>query len=102
MKKLSARAELALLKDYKKQLPTLLEYGLEIEDAVAIAWNSTLLAAVFGLDSGDEILERYSLDEIAELCELYNSGDEYGEVGGLEENGHEENSGSNPSQQAGK
>lgn len=74
-RRLCAREQLLLLREYPRLLPRLLGWGLEPGDALALAYNTALLyraAAVkppFG--SPADVLERYSLDEIAALCEDY-------------------------------
>lgn len=74
-KKLSAKEQLKLEREYPKLLPVLLQLGLGAEDAVAVSYNCTLLYRVLAvsppLDSPAGVLERYDLGEIAQLCGDY-------------------------------
>lgn len=88
-RKLSALAQLELLREYPRLMPRLLELGLGLEDARALAYNAALLYKAAELSpppaGAEEIFERYSLGEIARLCEAYHrvaAGElEYGEAG---------------------
>lgn len=74
-KRLSADTQLQLLREYPKLLPRLLKKGLEPDDAMAVAYNAALLFRVLDVSppvtSPWEVLTRYSLGEIAELCEIH-------------------------------
>lgn len=74
-RQLCAREECQLLQEYPRLLPRLLGWGLPPEDAVAVAFNATLLYRVAQVappfSRPGEVLERYSLDEIATLCDTY-------------------------------
>lgn len=71
-RRLCAREQLALLREYPRLLPRLLHWGLSAEDAQALAYNAALLYRVVeGIPSPAAVLERYSLGEIAALCEAY-------------------------------
>lgn len=87
-RKLCARQQLAVYRQYPRLMPRLLEWGLGAEDAQALAYNATLLYYALEtqppLRKPAEVLEQYTVGEIAELCEIYArvaSGElEYGEV----------------------
>ena len=74
-RKLCALEQLELNRAYPRLLPLLLRRGLAPEDALAVAYNATLLYRVlertppFGRPA--DLLAQYSLDEIAALCETY-------------------------------
>lgn len=74
-RRLNAREQLELLREYPRLVPRLARWGLGPDDALAVAWNAALLyrvlAAQPALKSPGEVLERYSLGEMAELCETY-------------------------------
>jgi len=71
LRPLCARRELEVLKRAPSLLPYLLKQGLEAHDAVALATNACLLfhALEDGHKTPREVLERFSLSEIAFLCE---------------------------------
>ena len=71
LRRLCARQELEVLRRSPALLPTLLRYGLSAHDAIALAGNACLVWAVLedGLQSPEEVLERFSLSEIADICE---------------------------------
>lgn len=86
---LSARQQIALLRQYPKLMPRLLHWGLSAQDAQALAWNAALLFTAMQADppfaSPAEVFERYSLDDIAALCTQYHQkagGTEQYEQGG--------------------
>jgi hypothetical protein len=85
-RRLSAREQLELARDANGLLPFLLAKGLSAEDAVALAHNAAVLYKAMEprATSPREILERLSLGEIAEYCELYKQVErgeiEYGEA----------------------
>lgn len=87
-RKLAAETELRVLRDYPRLLPRLRALGAPPEDAQALAWNCTLLGHVLEGCSPQAVLRRYSLEEIAELCEAYRdvaAGQlEYGETEGMQ------------------
>lgn len=72
--KLCAREQLAVLRDYPSLIPGLCAGGLAAEDAVAVAHNAALLYYAMRpeakFSSPEEVLGRFSLEEIAELCAL--------------------------------
>lgn len=74
-RKLTARGQLELNRESRSLLPWLLGRGLDPEDAVAVAYNAALLRRVLAaeppLSSPMEVLERYPIGELAELCEAY-------------------------------
>jgi len=71
LRPLNARRELEVLKRAPSLLPYLLKQGLKVPDAVALATNACLLhlALEDGPGTPREVLERFSLSEIAYLCE---------------------------------
>lgn len=89
-RRLCAREQLALLREYPRLMPRLLQWGLSAGDAQALAYNAVLLYKTMEvqppLRSPGQVLERYSIGEIADLCETYHqvaAGElEYGESGG--------------------
>lgn len=74
-RRLCAREQLALQKEYPRLMPRLLDWGLGVEDAQALAYHAALICRVLQteppLNHPGEVLERYSVGEIAELCETY-------------------------------
>ena len=68
---LTARQELEVLRRSPALLPALLRYGLNPKDAIALAGNACLVWAALedGPQSPAEVLERFSLSEIAGICE---------------------------------
>jgi len=72
--RLSAREQANLLRRYPVMIPSLCSLGLTLEDAIAAAYNTTLLFYAIKGDPPfavpEDILRRYSFGEIAELCEL--------------------------------
>lgn len=90
-RRLCACGQLAVLREYPRLMPRLLGWGLGIEDAQALAYNATLLYRTAQvtppLRSPAEVLDRYSLGEIAELCDTLRkvaAGElEYGKSGGI-------------------
>jgi len=72
--RLSAKEQMAVLREYPGMISALHGYGLGLEDAVAAAYNTTLLYYALKADppfaSPEDVLSRYSFGEIAELCEL--------------------------------
>lgn len=72
-KKLCALDELAVKRDYPGLIPVLYGYGLSMEDAVATAYNTTLVYYAMGdsvyFSSPGDVLTDYSLEEIAQICE---------------------------------
>lgn len=87
-RRLCAREQITLQKEYPRLIPRLLDWGLGAEDALALAYNATLLRRVLQaeppLNNSAEVLERYSIGEIAALCETYTKVErgelEYGEA----------------------
>ena len=72
LRRLSARQELEVLRRCPALLPGLLRCGLSPEDAIALAGNACTVWAALGDDrpaSPAGVLERFSLDEIADICE---------------------------------
>ena len=70
--RLSAKQELEVLKRYPSLLPGLLRYGLEAQDALALAGNVCLVWAALGDQrpkAPEDVLGHFSLGEIAGLCE---------------------------------
>lgn len=80
LQKPAASGQLEVLRQYPRLLPVLLIWGLEVQDAVAVAYNVALLhrAAVFDppVASPRALLDCLSLGEIAELCEQLQGGGE--------------------------
>ncbi|MDR2933080.1 MAG: hypothetical protein LBV27_08240 [Oscillospiraceae bacterium] len=70
--RLSAREQLAVKRDYPELVPLLCGYGLSVEDAAAVAYNTTLvyyaLAGRDDLSSPEGLLGVFSLEEIADLA----------------------------------
>ena len=71
LRPLSARQELEVLRRAPSLLPYLMRYGLELDDALALAGNACLVhaAMVDGPKVPFEVLEAFSLSQIAALCE---------------------------------
>ena len=68
----SARQELEVLRRYPALLPMLIRCGLSAQDALAIAWNTCLVWVALEERrpaTPEGVLERFSLGEIAALCE---------------------------------
>lgn len=90
-RKLCAREQLELDREYPRLVPYLTALGLGADDALAVSHNATLLHKALEteppLPSPRAVLEGYSLGEIAELCELYRAVEagelEYGEREGV-------------------
>lgn len=86
-RRLCATGQLRLQRDYPRLLPRLLGLGLSAEDALALAYNAALLYRVIEPQPPNPaaVLERYSIEEIARLCEAWRqvaAGElEYGETG---------------------
>lgn len=75
-RKLSAKEQLAVLREYPGLVPGLCARGLGAEDALALAHNATLLFhAAAGFSSPEEVLSRLSLGEIAAQCARYERGE---------------------------
>lgn len=74
-RQLCAEQQLCLLGDYPRLIPRLMAKGLSLEDGAAVAYNAALLYRVAEvvppLKSPADVLNRYSLGEIADLCEAY-------------------------------
>lgn len=72
---LSASRRLRLERMFPALIPALTGQGLGLEDAVAVAHNAALLFLALRpsppLSCPEEVLERFSLREIAALCEQY-------------------------------
>ncbi|MCL2857688.1 MAG: hypothetical protein FWE19_08245 [Oscillospiraceae bacterium] len=69
---LNAKQELEVLRRSPTLLPVLLRCGLGVEAALALAGNACVVWAALGDErpaSPEGVLERYSLSEIAVLCE---------------------------------
>lgn len=87
-RRLGALEQLRLRREALPLLPRLLRLGAEPEDALALAYNAALLYRTMEAEppfsSPEAVLERYSLGEIADLCETYRrvaAGElEYGEA----------------------
>lgn len=74
--KLCTKEQLAVLRDYVGLVPGLCARGLGAEDALALAYNTTLLFyAGEDFSSPEEVLSRLSLGEIAAACVRYEQGD---------------------------
>lgn len=75
LKPLNALQQLDVQRQYPALIPLLVKRGLSLENAAAVAHNATLLFYALEADSratsAFEVLRRFSLEEIAELCELY-------------------------------
>ena len=73
--KLSAAQEISLLRGHPRMINYCVHLGLNLEDALALAYNSTLLYLALEceqpLASPRDVLERFSLSEIAALCDDY-------------------------------
>ena len=71
LRPLSARQELEVLRRAPSLLPYLMRYGLELDDAMALAGNACLVHAAMedGPKVPFEVLEMFSLSQIAALCE---------------------------------
>lgn len=74
IKKLNARSQLMVKRDFPLLIPLLEGYRLPKDDAEAIAFNATLL--YHALEGGakplspEDILDIWTLEEIAEFCTL--------------------------------
>ena len=87
-RRLAALGQLELLRDSAGLIPRLMEMGLDVENAQALAYNAELLYRVVEaqppLGNAWDVLTRYDLGEIAALCEAYDrvaAGElEYGEA----------------------
>lgn len=77
LRRLSAREELTLLRRAPALIPFLVRQGLSLEDSAALAHNAALLSLALeeGPRSPRQVLEAFSLTEIAELCEEYAGGE---------------------------
>jgi len=75
MRPMSARDQLEAERRYPAMLPGLLDRGLSQADAVAVAYNTSFLYGALELTpppaGPEELLERFSLGQIARLCEEY-------------------------------
>lgn len=75
MRLLNAKNEISLAAAATALLPRLLRLGLAPEDALALAHNAALLYYALDLADGGgkpmDVLEHYSLAEIARLCARY-------------------------------
>ena len=72
LRPLTAAEELGVIRRSPYLLPFLLSQGLALDDALPLAHNATLLS--YSLEeniSPREILETFSLSQIAELCADY-------------------------------
>jgi len=71
LRPLCARQELEVLRRAPSLLPYLLKYGLEIDEAMALAANACLVhaAMVDKPQSPFGVLETFSLSQIAAICE---------------------------------
>ena len=72
LSRLNAKQELEVLRRYPSLLPGLLRYGLEAQDALALAGNVCLVWAALGEQRPkvpEDVLGHFSLSEIAALCE---------------------------------
>lgn len=73
-KKLFAWDELSINSEVSKLIPTLLEKGLSIEDASALANNAVFVYFIEKAEhikSPYNVLEWYSLRDIAQICEKH-------------------------------
>ena len=72
LRPLTARQELEALRRSPALLPMLMKSGLGVEDATALAGNACMAWLALGEERParpEQILEQFSLGEIAALCE---------------------------------